>query len=991
MLAIGNKAFTAFGLVCFLLLAAGCKEDPCVKTVEETVALQPVKGSSHLLMSVDKLDFLSDPNITWDDIELEITLDGKRTIQENIWLSFNGFKFNRKDGRRALESMNYTAKKNSLAAFKLHKMYLNGAEPFHAFLARIKKNKGVLQVHVYGKKLNITAAKITFKGKTRGNCGSPSPTPTPRVSPTPGVSPSPGVSPTPVATPTPVSTPVSTPTPTPTPVPVAPDTAIDSMDPSKSPTASTSIAISFSSSTEGNSFWCSLDGSAAEKCTSPQSYSNLAAGNHSFSVYAQSPQGLSDATPATYSWKIDTSAPSATITNSSSLLTLTNSRAMSFEFASSKPSSTFKCSLDGAAAVSCTSPMAYSALDEGVHVFTVNATDSLGNVGKVPASFRWTVDATAPVTSFIDIVPAESITNSVAKSFTFTSDETANYECSVDNGTFAACSSPVSLNNLADGSHWFEVRATDAAGNKGLSVSYSWSIDTQAPDIMVGMVSPASSLSNAKSVFVEFVVTEPAVAYCSFDGAPAAACTSPFSAKDLSEGDHSLVLSAVDTAGNAAQPVSMGWTMDFTAPVISFGDILPSAASRLNVNAIQIPVNAPQGADLYASINGGAASPIQGSVSLSGLAEGAYAVSVYAVDSVGNASSPIVHEFVVDMSAPSVSMVAQVAENPTNKDFNSFDISVNEDSSLECSLDNAGFESCVSPKDISGLADGSHTFQVRARDLAGNVSAVSQYSWMVDTKPPVTSLTGNVNEDSATFNLSADEPGASFVCSLDGVPVSPCSSTVSYSGMSLGSHSFLAKAIDTAGNVDPVGATYQFNVIKPIKTTITSATPGESPTNQVTIVFAFKADQANATFKCSLDNGALQACTSPMTYTGLSDGAHKFVVKAVDAFGNMDPTGATYNWSVDNTAPIVSNMVLTVTTNSITVTWTTNEPATRQVAYGVGSALNQATAESADYSTSHSVKLVGLSSNTTYSVRVQGRDSVGNVYQSVVKTAKTNR
>src|SRR5437868_6346079 len=141
MLAISNKALTALGLVSFLLLASGCKEDPCVKTIEETVALKPVKGSNHLLMSVDKLDFLADPNVVWDDIELELTLSGKRTVQENIWLSFNGFKFNRKDGCRSMESMNYTSKKNSSAGiFKLHKMYMNGAEPFHMFLARIKKN-----------------------------------------------------------------------------------------------------------------------------------------------------------------------------------------------------------------------------------------------------------------------------------------------------------------------------------------------------------------------------------------------------------------------------------------------------------------------------------------------------------------------------------------------------------------------------------------------------------------------------------------------------------------------------------------------------------------------------------------------------------------------------------------------------------------------------------------------------------------------------------
>jgi hypothetical protein len=915
-------------------------------------------------MSADKLDFLADPTVIWDDIELELTLSGNHTVSENVWLSFNGFKFNRKDGHRSLEGMTYTKKKNSSAGiFKLHKMYLNGAEPFHMFLARIKKNKGVLQVHVYGKKLDIVSAKITFKGKSYIKCPAPSPTP--------------GVSP--------------TPTPSPTPMPVAPDTSIDSVDPSKSTTNSTSISFNFSSSTEGNTFWCSLDGAPAEKCTSPVSYSNLASGNHNFKVYAQSPQGLVDATPASYSWKIDNSAPSATITNSSSLLTLTNSRDVSFEFTSSKANSTFKCSLDGATATSCTSPKAYGALSEGVHVFTVNATDSLGNVGKTAASFRWTVDVTAPVTSFIDIVPADSVSSSTTKSFTFTADESADFECSLDRGTFVACTSPVALNGLSDGSHWFEVRAKDAAGNQGLSVSYSWEVDTEAPVISTGIVSPAAGLTNAKNITVEFMTSEPATVSCSLDGAPAAVCVSAFMARGLSEGEHSLVLTAVDAAGNASEPLELQWSMDFTAPVISFGDILPSASRYLNSSDIQINVNLPVGATMYASINGSAPYASQTPITFRGLSEGAYSVSVYAVDSVGNASEPIVHEFVVDKTAPMASLISQVPENPTNADHNVFELSSNEEGTFECALDNAGFEVCSSPKELSGLADGSHTFQVRAIDLAGNVGAVAQYTWVVDTKPPVTSVAGSTNDDVATFTLSADEPGVSYMCALDGAALAPCSSVVSYSGLSLGSHSFLAKAVDTAGNMDAVGATYQFVTIKPIKTTITSATPGESPTNQPTMVLTFVADQAGATFKCSLDGAAFTACSSPMTYSNVSDGNHKFVVKAVDAFGNMDAVGASYFWSIDLAPPVVSGLTLTATTNSITVTWTTNEPATRQVWYGVGSALNQATAESGDFSTTHSVKLTGLSSNTTYSIQVAGRDSVGNIYRTATKTIKTSR
>jgi len=60
---------------------------------------------------------------------------------------------------------------------------------------------------------------------------------------------------------------------------------------------------------------------------------------------------------------------------------------------------------------------------------------------------------------------------------------------------------------------------------------------------------------------------------------------------------------------------------------------------------------------------------------------------------------------------------------------------------FECSLDGATFAPCPSPKSYTGLASGSHTFRVRAVDLAGNVDATPAVrTWTVDaTRPTVTS------------------------------------------------------------------------------------------------------------------------------------------------------------------------------------------------------------------------------------------------------------
>ena len=68
-------------------------------------------------------------------------------------------------------------------------------------------------------------------------------------------------------------------------------------------------------------------------------------------------------------------------------------RDASFRFSSTEPSSTFECSLDGAAFSGCSSPNKYTELANGSHTFKVRATDAAGNTDQSPASRTWKVRA----------------------------------------------------------------------------------------------------------------------------------------------------------------------------------------------------------------------------------------------------------------------------------------------------------------------------------------------------------------------------------------------------------------------------------------------------------------------------------------------------------------------------------------------------------------------------------------------------------------------
>jgi hypothetical protein len=55
--------------------------------------------------------------------------------------------------------------------------------------------------------------------------------------------------------------------------------------------------------------------------------------------------------------------------------------------------------------------------------------------------------------------------------------------------------------------------------------------------------------------------------------------------------------------------------------------------------------------------------------------------------------------------------------------------------SYRCRLDADVWESCSTPDELTGLAAGSHTFQVVATDKAGNSSNQLSYTWMIEAEP----------------------------------------------------------------------------------------------------------------------------------------------------------------------------------------------------------------------------------------------------------------
>ena len=258
----------------------------------------------------------------------------------------------------------------------------------------------------------------------------------------------------------------------------------------------------------------------------------------------------------------DNTAPQTTMTSAPSGTVATGTADLAFD--SDEPGR-FECRLDNAPFGSCTSPVHYTGLSDGDHVFAVRAVDIAGNVDASPATASWTVarlDPTAPETT-ITSAPSGTV-DSGETVIEFLSDEPGTFQCRLDGSAYDECESPVHYLDLPDGGHLFEVVAVDAAGNVDETpATATWTVarpDTAAPQTTI-TAAPSGTVNSAEAV-VEFVSDEPGTFQCRLDSSAFTDCTSPVRHVGLSDGEHSVEVRAVDAAGNVdATPATATWTV----------------------------------------------------------------------------------------------------------------------------------------------------------------------------------------------------------------------------------------------------------------------------------------------------------------------------------------------------------------------------------------------------------------------------------------------
>jgi parallel beta-helix repeat protein len=774
-----------------------------------------------------------------------------------------------------------------------------------------------------------------------------------------------------------------------------PETTIDS-GPDEL-TESRSATFAFSSSKPGSTFECALDDAAAsgsfEPCDSPKTYESLVFGEHDFIVRAVDAGGHADPTPAEFSWEIGGVPPPVTIESAPD--SPTESKSATFVFSAEGRSLAYECSRDGGAFSPCTSPRTYNGLPFGPHTFRVRVLDEDAVTEAPIATHEWTVaDLTAPETT-IDFGPAATTPNTTAN-FAFSSDDAAaTFECSLDGAPFSLCPAPSRYEGLAVGERNLRVRAVDLAGNADPTpASHDWTIegDTTPPETTIHAKPPAATpLTEAT---FSFSADEGGATFeCALDAQPFAACEAPVEYTDLAIGEHRFRVRALDAEGNAdATPAEHTWTVeaDTTPPdtVIVFG---PPETTAENFAIFSLLASEPE-ATFECNLDGEGFEECLATFQITELTPGEHTLEVAAVDRAENADpTPATYAWTVegDTTGPETTIQTGPAATTTNTRANFTFFASDPEAELECSLDGGPFESCSSPEELEELAGGDHVFRVRATDGLGNVEAEpASWSWTI-LGPPQTTIDSGPAEEAvsgeATFEFSASEPDATFECRIDFKAFGPCESPKTYTGLADGDHMFEVRAVGANGLRDETPAEHAWTTAVPPNTTIVSGP--DATTSSRSAGFAFTSSEPiepGAGFECSLDGGAFSECTTPHLVTDLGLGLHELRVQAVDIDGNVDPTPASYTWTVveppDTAAPetTISAAPSSGESQSASFSFSASEPSTYQCS------LDGAAFAPCGSPKSYADLAVG-----SHEFRVRAIDSAGNVDASPASHAWT--
>ncbi|MBI5197013.1 MAG: fibronectin type III domain-containing protein [Nitrospirae bacterium] len=309
---------------------------------------------------------------------------------------------------------------------------------------------------------------------------------------------------------------------------------------------------------------------------------------------------------------------------------------------------------------------------------------------------------------------------------------------------------------------------------------------------------------------------------------------------------------------------------------------------------------------------------------------------------------------------------------------------------------------------VQGLQETvTYYFVVTAYTTSENESGYSNEvsKTVTDTVPPVITniIVSGITSSSVTLTWNTDEPatsqaeygtGTAYGSFTTKDPALVTSHQVVLSGLlPWTTYHFRVISQDQAGNTSISGDSSVTTIAPPDLTPPSITGIGTTNLSDTGATVVWGTDEPATTQieyglttaygqSSSLDNA--QVTTHSVALSGLAPSTtYHYRVKSVDAAGNTAISGD-YTFTTadppDLIPPVISGIqVVQISDSSATVTWSTDEPASSQVEYGVSAAYGAKTTDDFALVSNHTVSLSGLSPNTVYHVRIISTDGSGNM------------
>lgn len=461
---------------------------------------------------------------------------------------------------------------------------------------------------------------------------------------------------------------------------------------------------------------------------------------------------------------------------------------------------------------------------DGTHVVTYFATDNAGNAS-APQNLAIKIDTVAPGAPSIIVPTYVNSANVAAVPVNGTAEPGSTLTLTITdpgaahtlartvtvNGSGAWTATGLDLTSLNQGTVTYAVKATDAAGNTGSTVTVTSIKDTlvpAAPTISAPLYVNSANVANVPvsgtaeaGAAVTLVVTDAGAAHSVTQTATASGTgawsTTGLNLSALNQGAVTYTATATDAAGNTGASVAVAKTKDTLAPGLPTISV-PLFVNAANVANVPVSGTAEPGATVALSVTDpGPAHTVQQTVTASGtgdwsttalnltsLNQGTATYQVTATDAAGNVSATKTTTNTKDTVSATPVVNAPVYVNGAN--VASVPVSGTSDAGASVSLtvtdvgtpthtvsqtvtaDGSGTWSS-SGLNLGTLNPGAISYSATATDPAGNVGAAGTASSTKDVLPPtvteVALTNGNgtaAGGDSITITYSERMDAAKF-------------------------------------------------------------------------------------------------------------------------------------------------------------------------------------------------------------------------------------